>query len=75
MTVKEAAEALGISIYAVQRRLQRGIMRGEKPGHDWVIPTAEVEAWRGRGRLRPGPKPKDRPPKRPPGRPKKAHAE
>lgn len=55
MTVKEAAAALGVPVPTIQRRLQKKYMLGEKVGRDWLIPTEEVERWKGR-RLTPGPK-------------------
>ena len=39
-------------------RVRRGLMAGlNVNGRLLLIPRHEVEAWRGRGRLRPGPKP------------------
>ena len=61
LTVAETAEALGLTERGVQHRLRRGTMRGIRVGERlWVIPRDEVDAWRERGRLKPG-----RPPKEP----------
>jgi excisionase family DNA binding protein len=58
MTVQEAAEALGLSIRGVRERIERGEMQAQRMGARlWVIPRGEVERWRGRGKLKPGPKP------------------
>ena len=57
VTVSEAAEELGLTIWGVARRLQRGDMRGVKVNPRlWLIPAEEVERWKRRGRLKPGPK-------------------
>lgn len=61
LTVGEAAEVLGLKPRAVERRLKLGIMKGERAGQRvWMIPRDEVERWRERGRLAPGPKPRPR---------------
>ena len=58
VTVSEAAEQLGLSIWGVAKRLQRGDMRGVKVNPRlWLIPVEEVERWKQRGRLKPGPRP------------------
>jgi excisionase family DNA binding protein len=58
-TVQEAAEALGLSIRGVRERIERGEMQAQRMGARlWVIPRDEVERWRGRGKLKPGPKPR-----------------
>ena len=55
MTVAEAAKELGLSERAVQDRLQRGVMRGRRIGERvWVVSRAEVDKWKGRGKIRPG---------------------
>ena len=59
VTVSEAATLMGLSVAAIEKRLQRGDMRGVKVNPRlWLIPREEVEAWRKRGRLKPGPKPR-----------------
>jgi excisionase family DNA binding protein len=60
VTVTEAAAELGVSGAAINKRLQRGDMRGVKVNPRlWLIPAEEVERWKQRGRLRPGPKPRE----------------
>lgn len=52
LTVAQAAEALGVSVEVVRKRLQRGLMTGERIGaRVWVIPRVEVDRWRTRGKL------------------------
>jgi excisionase family DNA binding protein len=59
VTVTEAAAQLGLSARAVAYRLERGMMQGVKVNPRlWLVPSDEVERWRGRGRLPPGRKPK-----------------
>ena len=57
LTTAEAARELGISQVAVRYRLEKGLMQGQCiVGKVWLIPRSEVEAWRGKGKLSPGPK-------------------
>ena len=57
MTVQQAAEALGLSRRGIQERIERGEMAAERMGARlWVIPVEEVERWKGKGKLKPGPK-------------------
>ena len=57
MTVREAAEALGMSMRGINERIERGDMRAERLGaRVWAIPRDEVERWRQLGRQKPGPK-------------------
>ncbi len=59
VTVREAAEQLGLTVFGIARRLQHGDMRGVKVNPRlWLIPVEEVERWRKLGRIKPGPKPK-----------------
>ena len=61
LTTAEAARELGISFTAVHARLKAGQMRGERVGaRGWLIPRREVERWKEKGKLRPGPKPGSR---------------
>lgn len=54
MTVSEAADALGISHRAVLSRIKNGTLRAVKVNPRlWLIPRAEVEAWREFGKARP----------------------
>ena len=62
MTATQAAEELGVNRSTIQRRLERGEMRGLRVHQKlWMVPRSEVERWKERGKLKPGPKPK-RPP-------------
>ena len=59
MTTAEAARALGLSYRGLRDRIVAGIMRAERFGpRAWMVPVDEVERWRGRGKLKPGPKPR-----------------
>ncbi len=61
MSVREAAQEIGISERALQRRIRTGIVRAQRVGaRVWVIPLSEVDRLRGSGRLKPGPKPRTR---------------
>lgn len=52
LTVAEASEVLGVSVEVVRKRLQRGLMAGERVGaRVWVVPRAEVDRWVPRGKL------------------------
>jgi excisionase family DNA binding protein len=55
--VSEAAAELGLTVHAVAKRLREGKMQGEQVHPRlWLIPRAEVDRWKARGRLKPGPK-------------------
>jgi excisionase family DNA binding protein len=43
MTTREAAERLGVSVRAVQALIQRGRLKAEKIGRDWILLTRDVE--------------------------------
>lgn len=63
LTVKQAALELGIPARTILYRLKKGTMKGEQlAGWQWIIPRAEVERWRGCGKIKPGRKPPRRPP-------------
>lgn len=54
-TVAETAAELGLSIRGVLNRLEKGQMQGERvTPRLWLIPHAEVEAWKQKGRLKVG---------------------
>jgi excisionase family DNA binding protein len=58
LTVTQAAAELGLAVSTLRTRLERGVMVGQRVhSRLWLIPRAEVERWRARGKLRPGPKP------------------
>ena len=57
LTVTQAATELGITPDGVRDRIQRGLMHAERVNPRlWMIPREEVERWRGKGKLKPGPK-------------------
>ncbi len=59
LTVAEAATELGISPRTLAYRLQHGLMQGERVGARlWLIPRAEVERFRGRGKISPPGRPR-----------------
>jgi excisionase family DNA binding protein len=60
VTATEAADTLGITRYAVLKRIASGHFPGAVRATPrlWLIPRAEVERARERGRLKPGPKPR-----------------
>ena len=62
MSVSEAAAAMGISVTALRDRIRNGQVQAERVGKRvLLIPESEVERLRGRGRLKPGPKPRQKP--------------
>ena len=57
VTVTEAASELGVSGATINKRRQRGDMQGVKVNPRlWLIPADELDRWRGKGKLKPGPK-------------------
>lgn len=46
MTVKEAAERLGLSPITLRRQIANGALRAVKRGRDWWITPREVERYR-----------------------------
>ena len=44
LTVKEAAEILGISEARIRKMLADKVITGKKFGRDWAIPKAQIEA-------------------------------
>ncbi len=62
LTVADAARELGIGRSAFHARLQRGEIQAIRASPRLLlIPRKEVERWRGKGKLKPGPKPRRRP--------------
>jgi len=60
LTVAEVARELGMTERAIHKRITSGHMRAERFGERVVlVPTEEVERWRGVGKLKPGPKRQD----------------
>jgi excisionase family DNA binding protein len=58
MTIPDAARELGMTPAGVWKRIKRGEMKATQPSPKlWLIPRKEVERWRDRGKLKPGPKP------------------
>lgn len=61
LTVNEAARELGIGHSAMHSRIQRGEIQAVRVNARLLlIPRGELEQWRGKGKLKPGPKPKKR---------------
>lgn len=61
LTVGEAARQLGIGRSALHSRITRGEVQAVRvSARLLLIPRSEVERWRGKGKLRPGPKPRQR---------------
>jgi excisionase family DNA binding protein len=59
VTVQQAADELGLSVWGIRDRIQRGDMRAERLGQRmWVIPVEEVARWKELGRQRAGRKPR-----------------
>ena len=60
VTATEAADELGISRYAVLKRIASGHFPGavRATRRLWLIPREDVERAKARGRLRPGRKPR-----------------
>lgn len=46
LTTKQAAQALGIQPGSVKKLCQRGILRAERNGRDWLISRAEIERYK-----------------------------
>jgi excisionase family DNA binding protein len=45
LTVREAAEQLGLSRTGVQARILSGHMQADRYGRQWLLPREEVERW------------------------------
>ena len=59
LTLQEVATELGLPVRTVQNRVRSGRMAGERVHPRlWMVPRSELDRWRGRGRLKPGPKPR-----------------
>ena len=58
MTIKQAAEYLGLHRDTVRQQIGHGALKAEKLGPIWVITTAEVRRYKAENRGRPGPKPR-----------------
>lgn len=46
MTLREAAERLGLSPVTLRIQAERGTLRARKIGRDWHVTPAEVERYR-----------------------------
>ena len=46
MTLKQAAQRLGITPDSLRQAIHRGSLRAEKHGRDWWVSPAEVERYR-----------------------------
>lgn len=52
--VADAAREMGISRRALQDRIARGDVKAERMNPRlWLVPRAEVERWKGRGKMKP----------------------
>ena len=56
LTVKEASAKSGLSRAQISLLLRRGILKGEKPGHDWLVSIRSLDAYLN-NRPKPGRKP------------------
>jgi excisionase family DNA binding protein len=55
LTVAQVAEELGLSARGVRNRIERGALRAEQiNARLLLVPRAEVERWKARGRLKAG---------------------
>jgi excisionase family DNA binding protein len=62
ITVGDAARELGIGRSALHSRIKRGEIRAIRVSPRLLlIPRSEVERWRDKGKLKPGPKPRGKP--------------
>lgn len=53
LMVVDAAREMGISRRALLNRIERGDVKADRVNARlWLVPRAEVERWRGRGRLK-----------------------
>jgi excisionase family DNA binding protein len=46
LTVREAADLVGVDYKAIQRACQRGVLGAERLGSVWLIPRRNIEAAR-----------------------------
>jgi len=46
LTLREAAEKLGLSPVTLRVQAERGTLRARKIGRDWMVTPAEVERYR-----------------------------
>lgn len=46
LTLREAAELLGLSPVTLRVQAERGTLRARKIGRDWMVTPAEVERYR-----------------------------
>ena len=58
VTAREAAELLGVRPVTVRRACAEGRIAATRPGHDWLIPVAEIARYTARRRRNGG---EDRP--------------
>ncbi len=56
MTLREAAEELGVTAGALRVQIHNGRLRGKRVGPIWTIERREVERYRRESLGRPGPK-------------------
>jgi len=58
LSLRQAAEALGISVTTAKQQAKAGVFRATLVGHQYVVTPSEVERYRREHLGRPGPKPK-----------------
>lgn len=46
LTTDQVATRLGISRRSVNRLIEQGLLRAERPGFGWLVPAAEVDRYR-----------------------------
>lgn len=46
MTLKEAAEQLGVTPDTLRQAIARGALKAKKLGRDWIVTPKEVERYR-----------------------------
>ena len=57
MTIKQAAEYLGLHPDTVRQQIGHGSLKAEKLGPIWVIRISELRRYKAENRGKPGPKP------------------
>ena len=58
MTLREAADVLGVTPDTLRQRIAAGTLRATKRGRDWWVTPTEVERYGRENRARHGPRPK-----------------
>lgn len=58
LPLSRAAEELGVDASTLRRQAIAGVLRAQKPGRDWMVPSSEIARYRAEHLGRPGRKPK-----------------